>query len=145
MGAVRWQWLPEKKLREMYAGSRADAQARRYARLWIRIIGLGLLPRRWVVLEVTGRRSGKPTRFPLGMADMDDHWYLVSMLGDRCNWVANARAAGYRAVLRRGRARPCQLIEVPVGERAPILRRYLQKVPGGRPHIAKPAKHSHSI
>ena len=29
----------------------------------------------------------------------------------------------------------CQLAEVPTAERAAIIRRYLEKVPGGRPHI----------
>jgi hypothetical protein len=38
-------------------------------------------------------------------------------------------------VLRRRRARACTLQEVPVEERGPILRRYVDKVPGGRPHI----------
>lgn len=85
-------------------------------------------------LEVPGRKSGKPTRFPLGMADLDGRWYLVSMLGE-CNWTRNVRAAGGRAVLRRRKPRGVRLVEVPVGERAPIIKRYLEKVPGGRPHI----------
>jgi hypothetical protein len=38
-------------------------------------------------------------------------------------------------VLRRRRAVACQLAEVPAAERPEIIRRYLQKVPGGRPHI----------
>ena len=29
----------------------------------------------------------------------------------------------------------CRLVEVPVSERAPIIKRYLEKVPGARPHI----------
>lgn len=123
------------RLRAMYATGRADVTARRLARIWARVFGLGLAPRRWVTLEVPGRRSGRLTRFPLGMADVDGNWYLVSMLGERCNWVLNVRAAGGRAVLRRRRAVACQLTEVPAEQRAPILRRYLQKVPGGRPHI----------
>ena len=69
------------------------------------------------------------------MADWRGAWYLVSMLGEDCNWVRNVRAAGGRAILRHGRARPCHLAEVPVAERAPILQRYLRKVPGARPHI----------
>jgi hypothetical protein len=69
------------------------------------------------------------------MADWDSHWYLVSMLGERCNWVENVRAAGGRAVLRNKRSLSCQLVEVPVGDRAPIIKRYLTKVPGARPHI----------
>ena len=96
---------------------------------------LGLTPRRWVTLEVTGRRSGRVTRFPLGMADWDGQWYLVSMLGESSNWVQNVRAADGRATLRRRRAVTCQLAEVPVAERPAIIRRYLEKVPGARPHI----------
>ncbi|MGX9791165.1 nitroreductase/quinone reductase family protein [Mycobacterium sp. MMS18-G62] len=132
---MRFGLLPAAKLRAMYKGGRGNAEARSYARLWIRIMRLGVLPRRWVVLEVPGRRTGRPTEFPLGMADAGGQWYLVSMLGEQCNWVRNIRAAGYQAVLWRRRARRCELIEVPPDERAPILRRYLQKVPGGRPHI----------
>jgi hypothetical protein len=69
------------------------------------------------------------------MADWDGEWYLVSMLGDRCNWVQNVRAAGGRATLRRGRAVRCQLVEVPPSDRPRIIKRYLEKVPGARPHI----------
>jgi deazaflavin-dependent oxidoreductase (nitroreductase family) len=122
-------------LRAMYSGGRGNATARRFARLWPAFSRLGLLPRRWVTLEVTGRKSGRPVRFPLGMADWNGRWYLVSMLGEQCNWVQNVRAAGGCAVLLNRRTLPCRLVEVPDSERAPIMRRYLQKVPGGRPHI----------
>jgi len=127
--------ISERRLRAMYAGSRGNPAARRFARLWASVFGLGLQPRRWVTLEVAGRRSGRVARFPLGMADWDGQWYLVSMLGEGCNWVRNVRAADGRAVLRRRRAVTCQLAEVPVAERPAIMRRYLEKVPGGRPHI----------
>jgi len=127
--------IGEDKLRAMYRGGRADATARRFSRLWAAVFGLGLAPRRWVTLEVPGRRSGRVTRFPLGMADLDGQWYLVPMLGERCNWVQNVRAAGARATLRRRRAVTCRLTELPVAERAPVIKRYLQQVPGARPHI----------
>jgi hypothetical protein len=68
------------------------------------------------------------------MADVGGQWYVVSMLGEG-NWVRNVRAAGGRANLRRRRARAVRLLEVPVDERAPVIRRYVQRVPGGRPHI----------
>jgi deazaflavin-dependent oxidoreductase (nitroreductase family) len=123
------------RLRSMYPGGRADARARRLSALWAAVFGLGLGPRRWVSLEVTGRKSGRVVRFPLGMADLAGQWYLVSMLGDHCNWVLNVRAAGGRAVIRHGRAVHCRLVEMPPAERPEILRRYLDKVPGGRPHI----------
>jgi hypothetical protein len=125
----------EDRLRAMYRGGRADATARRFSRLWAAVFGLGLMPRRWVTLEVAGRRSGRVTRFPLGMADLDGQWYLVPMLGERCNWVQNVRAAGGRATLRRRRAVARRLVELPASERAPIIKRYLQQVPGARPHL----------
>jgi F420H(2)-dependent quinone reductase len=121
--------------RAMYVGNRANPTARRWARFWASVIMLGLLPRRWVTLEVSGRHSGRIVRFPLGMADCDGQWYLVSMLGEQCNWVRNVRAADGRATLRRRHAVRCQLVEVPTSVRPPIIKRYLQKAPGGRPHI----------
>lgn len=125
----------DERLRRMYPGGRGTATARRYARFWNAAFRLGLLPRRWVTLEVRGRRSGRTTRFPLGMADVDGRWYLVSMLGE-CHWVRNVRAAGGAAHIRRRRSRPVLLVEVPTDERAPILKRYVEKVPGGRPHVS---------
>lgn len=131
---ARWPYSDE-ELRAMYTGGRGNATARRFARLWAAVLGTGLLGRRWVTLEVVGRRTGRVTRFPLGMADWHGDWYLVSMLGENCNWARNVRAAGGAVTIRHGRARPYHLTEVPVGQRAPILKRYLQKVPGARPHI----------
>ena len=127
--------VSDRRLRAMYAGGRGNAATRRLARLWAAVFGLGLQPRRWVTLEVAGRRSGRVARFPLGMADWNGQWYLVSMLGEGCNWVQKVRAADGRAVLRRRHAVTCRLAEVPVAERPAIIRRYLEKVPGGRPHI----------
>ena len=122
------------RLRAMYIAGRGNATARRYARSWNMVLRLGLLPKRWVTLEVPGRRTGRITRFPLGMADVGGQWYVVSMLGE-CNWVKNVRAAGGHATLRRRRVRAVRLVEMPVEERAPVIRRYVERVPGGRPHI----------
>jgi len=128
-------FFSDESLRAMYRGGRGDPAARRMSRWWTSVFRLGLLPRRWVILEVAGRRTGTIRRFPLGMADWHGQWYLVPMLGGQCNWVQNVRAAGGRVTLRRRHGVPCQLAEVPASERAPILRRYLDKVPGARPHI----------
>jgi deazaflavin-dependent oxidoreductase (nitroreductase family) len=127
--------LTDARLRAMYAGGRGNAAARRFARFWAAVFGAGLAPRRWVTLEVPGRRTGRTARFPLGMADWRGDWYLVPMLGRNSSWVRNVRAAGGRVTLRHGRARDCRLVEVPAAERAPILKRYLEKVPGARPHM----------
>lgn len=123
------------QLREMYAGNRGNAVARRYARFWAAVFGAGLAPRRWVTLEVRGRTSGRLLRFPLGCATAEGRRYLVPMLGAECNWVKNVRAANGRVTLRHGRAQECVLVELPVEQRAPLLKRYLNQVPGARPHV----------
>ena len=121
----------------MYVGGRGNSTAQRYSRVWSWVMARGLGPRRWATLEVRGRRSGELRRFPLGLADVDGRWYAVSMLGE-CAWTRNVRAAdGF--VLLRGRGwGPVHLTEVPAEQRAPVLARYVEKVPGGRPHVAVP-------
>jgi len=57
------------------------------------------------------------------------------MLGEDVQWVRNVRAAGGRAVLRNGDLESVRLEEVPVEKRAPILKAYLQRAPGARPHV----------
>lgn len=132
-----WAWLRGRNdewVRGQYATGRAAAPARRMAHFWARAFAWGLQPRRWVALEVVGRKSGLPRQFPIGLTDRDGRWYAVSMLGE-CAWTRNVRAAGGQVVLvRRGR-HPVRLVEVPVEQRAPIVRTYLRQVPGGRPHI----------
>jgi hypothetical protein len=66
---------------------------------------------------------------------VDGQRYLVSMLGDNVQWVHNIRAASGRAVLRSGGREEIQLEEVPTDQRAPILRAYLKRAPGARPHV----------
>ena len=87
------------------------------------------------MLEVPGRRTGKTISFPVVVADYQGGRYLVSMLGDGTNWVRNVRAADGRAVLRRGHREAVRLEEVDPGQRAAILRRYLECSPGARSHI----------
>jgi hypothetical protein len=127
--------ISDQHLRAMYATGQANATARRLAHMWATAFTFGLLPQRWVTLEVPGRITGRLTRFPLGMADLDGHWYLVSMLGEHCNWVRNVRAADGLVTLRRRHAVRCRLDEVPVAARPPIIKRYVEKVPGARPHV----------
>ena len=57
------------------------------------------------------------------------------MLGDKAQWVLNLRAAQGKAVIHAGKRTPVILEEVPVEQRAPILKAYLQIAPGARPHI----------
>jgi deazaflavin-dependent oxidoreductase (nitroreductase family) len=122
--------------RRLYRGGRPNRLARALNRISALQFGAGFLsPSTWVTLEVTGRRSGHTVLCPLVVTRYQDERYLVSMLGEGANWVANVRAADGMAVLRRGRREPVRLVEIDVAERAPILRRFLNVAPGARPHI----------
>lgn len=123
--------------RWMYPAGRPNAVARVLNAVANVLHSRGLLaPPHWVTLEVVGRRSGRVVSAPLVVAEHDGERYLVAMLGEDTNWVRNVRAADGRAVLRHRHRERVRLEEVPVAERAPILRRYLAVAPGARPHIA---------
>jgi deazaflavin-dependent oxidoreductase (nitroreductase family) len=122
--------------RWMYRDDRPQRLAKVLNRLSALQFSAGLLsPSRAMTVEVVGRRTGKTISFPIVVAEHAGERYLVSMLGERANWVHNVRAADGRAVLRRKGAQEVRLLEVAPGDRAPILRSYLNAAPGARPHI----------
>ena len=121
--------------RWLYRGKRPNRLARLINDATARLAAAGIGPARQVTLEVAGRRTGKTVSFPVVIADYQGERYLVSMLGEDTNWVRNVRAAGGRAVLRHGGREVIRLDEVDPGERAAILRRYLELAPGARAHI----------
>jgi deazaflavin-dependent oxidoreductase (nitroreductase family) len=128
--------LPWGKLkRRLYRGGRPGPLARLLNRGFAAVHASGLAPNHWVTLEVVGRRSGRTISFPLVMAALDGERYLVSMLGRDAAWVRNVKAAGGHAVLRHGRTEQVRLEELAVEKRAPVLKAYLQRAPGARPHI----------
>jgi len=95
---------------------------------------LGVAPNYLVTLEVRGRRSGRVIRLPLVMAVVDGERYLVSMLGE-ADWVLNVQASGGNATLLHGRREDVRLQEVAVDQRAPLIKEYLKRAPGARPHV----------
>ncbi|WP_030911224.1 nitroreductase/quinone reductase family protein [Streptosporangium amethystogenes] len=120
----------------LYRGGRPNRLARAINRVWATVFAAGVLqPDRMVTLQVPGRRTGRVISFPLVVADHQGERYLVAMLGHNTNWVHNVRAAEGRAMLRHGRSEAVRLDEVDLEARAPILRRYLTRSPGGRTHI----------
>jgi len=121
--------------RWLYRGKRPNRLARLVNGVSARLAGAGLGPARLVMLEVAGRRTGKTVSLPVVVADYQGQRYLVSMLGEGASWVRNVRAAHGRAVLRHGRREVIRLVEIGPGERAAILRRYLECAPGARAHI----------
>jgi deazaflavin-dependent oxidoreductase (nitroreductase family) len=128
------QWLYRGK-QWLYRGQRPNWIARMLNSAWAAVASWGVASNSVVTLEVTGRKSGRTVSLPVVVAVVDGQRYLVSMLGENVNWVQNVRAAGGRAVLRSGGREEIHLEEVPADQRAPILREYLQRAPGARPHV----------
>lgn len=118
-----------------YHGGRPNLVARILNRGGATVHALGVAPDYLVTLEVKGRRSGRIISFPLVMAVIGGERYLVSMLGEEVNWVRNVKAAGGQATLCHGPREEVRLEEVAADRRAPILKAYLQRAPGARPHM----------
>ena len=118
-----------------YPGGRPRAFTRRLNSAQAKLTALGVFPPLLAALETKGRRSGKPLLVQLVVTQIGSERYLVSMLGEKVDWVRNVRAGAGAAVLRHRIAEKVTLEEVPVSQRAPILKAYLQVAPGGRPHF----------
>lgn len=122
-------------MRWLYREKRPNTIARFLNTVWATIHAWGIAPNWLATLDVTGRKSGKTISLPVVIAIVGGERYLVSMLGEKVTWVQNVRAAQGRAVLRAGRRQEIRLVDVPIEARAPILKQYLQRAPGARPHI----------
>lgn len=103
-----------------------------YRRIFWVISTLGLPPSFIVRLDAAGRSTGNSRSTVLITARYEGERYLVSVLGGTADWVRNVRAANGYAVLRHGRGRRVRLDEVPVEQRARILRAYLKWALGAR-------------
>src|SRR6266702_1227830 len=108
------RWLYRGK-QWLYRGQRPNWIARMLNRGWAAVGSLGVASNYLVTLEVTGRKSGRIVSLPVVVAFVDGQRYLVSMLGENVQEV--------------------HIEEVPRDARAPILRTYLQRAPGARPHV----------
>ncbi len=88
------------------------------------LASLGLMPSKTVTLEVRGRRSGQMRSVVINWVEQNGQRYIVSPRGE-AEWVRNVRAAGGEAVIRRRGRQGVRLEELPVEQRAPILKAYL--------------------
>jgi deazaflavin-dependent oxidoreductase (nitroreductase family) len=143
LGAVlaAWWFIPN---RWYYRDRRPTSLGKGINGLWSWAAGHGLTPATWpgepaigtVSLEVRGRRSGRTRSNVVTWVQYDGDRYLVSMLGDHADWVRNVRAADGAAVIRHGGRQPVRLVELPVEQRAPVLRAYLKRTAiATRPHL----------
>jgi hypothetical protein len=91
-----------------------------------------------MTLQVKDRCNGRLRSTVLVPTQYDGERYLVSMLGDGSEWVQNVRAACGRAFIKRGQSRPITLTEIPLEDRAAILKAWCQIATSGRKHLPVP-------
>ncbi len=113
--------------------------SRRAANRLVRLLlKLGLMPGPTYLLTVPGRRTGRPLSTPVTLVEEVDSRWLVAPYGDVA-WVHNARAAGQVTLSRGRRSETLSIRELPAAEAAPVLKRYITRVPITRPYFdAKP-------
>jgi deazaflavin-dependent oxidoreductase (nitroreductase family) len=105
--------------------------ANRVVRLLLR---LGLMPGPTYLLTVPGRRTGRPLSTPVTLVEEGRDRWLVAPYGDVA-WVRNARAAGQVTLTRGGRAETVPIRELSAADAAPVLQRYVTRVPITRPYF----------
>lgn len=100
-------------------------------RLNIAMLSRGVGPSTQRILTVKGRTSGLPRRTPIATVAFHDAQFIVAGY-QSSGWVKNARAAGGGTLSRGDKTTTVELIEIPIQERAPILREFLKTIRGGR-------------
>ena len=90
------------------------------------LVGLGLGPRDYFLLQVRGRKTGRVFATPVSLVERRGTRFLVAPRG-RTQWVRNAEAAG-QVTLKRGSSRQrFRLRPVPDADKPPVLRAYLER------------------
>ena len=88
----------------------------------------GIAPKRFHLLMVRGRKSGRLRSTPIVVLTRGGERWLVAPYGER-EWVKNARAVG-RVTLSRALHKETVLVEeVGALEAAPVLKQYLGETP----------------
>ena len=118
---------------------------RTFNRAFGALVGLGLGPRDYYLLQVRGRKSGRLFSTPVNVIELQGTRFLVAPRG-RTQWVRNGEVAG-EVALKRGRdTRRFRLRAVPDIGKPSVLRAYLDRfkvtvqryfpVPAGSPPAA---------
>jgi hypothetical protein len=90
------------------------------------LVGLGLAPRDYYVLQVRGRKSGRVYGTPVSLVSLHGVRFLVAPRG-RTQWVRNAEAAN-EVVLKRAASRGrFRLRALADADKPPVLLAYLER------------------
>lgn len=104
-------------------------------RMIILLNRLGLLIGTMRILSIPGRKTGKLRSTPVSVLTVDGKRYILT--GLETGWVKNARAAGWGFLSYGRKKERVALVELPIEERAPILREFPQQVPYGMPFFER--------
>ena len=108
---------------------------RRAANRLVRLLlKLGLMPGPTYLLTVPGRRTGRPLSTPVTLVEEGAERWLVAPYGDVA-WVHNVRAAGQVTLSRGRRVESVSIRELGPADAAPVLQRYVTRVPITRPYF----------
>ena len=91
-------------------------------------------PEHYYLLTVTGRKTGLPRTRPVALVEDGEQKWLVAPYG-AVNWVYNARAAGQVTIACGAYQENFLISELPVKERAPLLKQYITLFPITRPYF----------
>jgi deazaflavin-dependent oxidoreductase (nitroreductase family) len=109
--------------------------SRRAANRLVRLLlKLGLMPGPTYLLTVPGRRTGRPLSTPVTLVEQGGARWLVAPYGDVA-WVRSARAAGQITLSRGRRSETVPIRELGPDDAAPVLQRYITRVPITRPYF----------
>ena len=90
------------------------------------LVGLGVAPRDYYLLQVKGRKSGRVYGTPVSLVSLHGVWFLVAPRG-RTQWVRNAEAAKEVALKRGSTRRPFGLRALVDADKPPVLLAYLER------------------
>jgi deazaflavin-dependent oxidoreductase (nitroreductase family) len=99
-------------------------------RLNVAMLHRGLRLGSQALLTVPGRRTREPRSTPVSIATVNGRRFVVAAFAEAA-WVHNVRAAGAGTLKRGGSIERVRLTELPVEQRDPVLRAFLQQVRGG--------------
>ena len=96
------------------------------------LLRVDLNPPHTYLLMARGRKTGKPYSTPVTLVEENGERWLVAPYGE-VGWVKNARAAGQVTLKRGRRSETVGIVELSPDEAAPVLKKYLSRLPVVRP------------
>ena len=103
-------------------------------RIIIWLLKLGLSPRIYFLLTVTGLVTGKPLSVPVVVIQEGNKRWLVAPYGE-VDWVKNARTSGQVRLSQQKFSEDLSIRELPLEEATPVLKKYLVEYPLTAPYF----------